>query len=217
MSYVNVPHFHLYTQLNRHSSQQLQSKKTDSIANSNFNALNPVVIYILGWTNDLKTFSSIRKTFTRHGPINFIAVDWSYGTKKDYFTASYLTESVGNHTARFIEFLIRTQVIPLSDFLLVGYSLGAHAVGSAGKYLGGQIGKIVALEPPIYTFARSPMRRLQRTDAKYVQVVHTDTRRISFAEPMGHADFYVNYGHSQPGCSIFNLDCKYPYKVQAIL
>lgn len=47
--------------------------------------------------------------------------------------------------------------------------------------------------------------RLDRNDAKFVDVVHTDilplTRfGLGMKEPIGHVDFYPNGGHTNPGC-----------------
>lgn len=41
--------------------------------------------------------------------------------------------------------------------------------------------------------------RLDASDARYVQVVHSSIVLGSYAT-MGHADFYVNGGVAQPGC-----------------
>lgn len=42
--------------------------------------------------------------------------------------------------------------------------------------------------------------RLHYTDAMYVEVLHTNAFMLGYADPMGHADFYPNYGTEQPGC-----------------
>lgn len=60
-------------------------------------------------------------------------------------------------------------------FHIIGHSLGAHIAGYAGTSLNGQIGRITALDPakPYFEATHSSVR-LDRTDAKYVDVVHTD-------------------------------------------
>ena len=48
--------------------------------------------------------------------------------------------------------------------------------------------------------------RLDPTDAKLVDVIHTDGRDgtldsgLGLSRPCGHVDFYPNGGHVQPGC-----------------
>lgn len=46
---------------------------------------------------------------------------------------------------------------------------------------------------------------LARTDAAFVDVIHTDGGILGFPNPLGHVDFYPNGGKSnQPGCNLEN-------------
>ena len=54
-------------------------------------------------------------------------------------------------------------------------------------------------------------KRLDRSDALFVDVIHTNsgtdfTFSMSFPDAIGHVDFYVNGGASQPGCGIISGD-----------
>lgn len=54
---------------------------------------------------------------------------------------------------------------------------------------------------PLYMFS-SPSSRLSATDAKFVDVIHTDGGVLGFPWPLGHADFFPNGGIPlQPGCA----------------
>lgn len=59
--------------------------------------------------------------------------------------------------------------------------------------------------------------RLHHTDAEFVDIIHTATKDwrllglvtlgfipfpVGLREPVGHADFYPNYGTHQPGCNV---------------
>lgn len=59
----------------------------------------------------------------------------------------------------------------------------------------GKIVKIVGLDPtgPLFINAE-PYERLDWTDATYVEVQHTNRDQLGYAEPIGDADFYPNYG-----------------------
>ena len=61
-----------------------------------------------------------------------------------------------------------------SSFHLIGFSLGAHVAGFAGERVQG-LGRITGLDPagPNYLYT-SPAARLDPTDAKIVDVYHTD-------------------------------------------
>lgn len=54
---------------------------------------------------------------------------------------------------------------------------------------------------PLYMFS-SPSARLSASDAKYVDIIHTDGGVLGYPWPLGHADFFPNGGTPlQPGCA----------------
>lgn len=64
---------------------------------------------------------------------------------------------------------------------LIGHSLGAHTAGYAGEKLGGNIGRITGLDPAEPYFQGMPSHlRLDYTDARLVDVIHTDGKSIFF-------------------------------------
>ena len=65
----------------------------------------------------------------------------------------------------------------------------------------GKLKRITGLDPakPLFITA-SDDKRLDKSDAEFVQVIHTDVFEKGMLVPMGHADFYVNGGYKQPGC-----------------
>lgn len=83
----------------------------------------------------------------------------------------------------------------------IGHSLGAHICGSVGSHLNSEINQIIGLDPavPLYSMSNTE-KRLDRSDAKFVQVIHTSGGKVGFISPIGHADFYPNGGLVQPGC-----------------
>lgn len=92
------------------------------------------------------------------------------------------------------------------DLHLIGISLGAHIAGWAGKYFWQfkklRLGRVTGLDPagPCFSYAYSD-QRLDKTDASYVDVIHSNRLVQGVVEPLGHADFYLNGGGpTQPGC-----------------
>ena len=58
---------------------------------------------------------------------------------------------------------------------------------------------------PLY-MNTGPEGHLDRNDADFVDIIHTDGGRLGFPIPLGHADFYPNGGRRrQPGCNIENV------------
>lgn len=59
-------------------------------------------------------------------------------------------------------------------------------------------------------------RRLSKSDAKFVDVIHTNARvglsnAVGIETPLGHADFYPNGGSRMPGCIGFSFQTSKNY------
>lgn len=64
------------------------------------------------------------------------------------------------------------------DVHIIGHSLGAHTAGYAGERIEG-LGRITGLDPAEPYFQGMPGKvRLDTTDAKLVDVIHTDGTSI---------------------------------------
>jgi hypothetical protein len=65
-----------------------------------------------------------------------------------------------------------------------------------------KVNHFLGLDPagPLFDFQSIPRQRLDRTDAKFVDVVHTHSGALGEISPSGHVDFYFNQGGRQPGC-----------------
>ena len=83
----------------------------------------------------------------------------------------------------------------------IGHSLGAHLMGVAGQ-TSKSLDRITGLDPAGVGFQdKNQDKRLHRTDAPLVDVIHTDGQDIPYfgtLVPLGLIDFYPNYGWNQP-------------------
>uniref|UniRef100_A0A1I8N6C4 Lipase domain-containing protein n=1 Tax=Musca domestica TaxID=7370 RepID=A0A1I8N6C4_MUSDO len=133
---------------------------------------------------------------------NIITVDWGKGAIADYITASYRVKPVGKVLAKFIDFLHQESGMRFEDLQVIGFSMGAHVAGIAGKFLQtGRLTAIYALDPALPLFRyENQEERVDRSDAEYVEVLHTSVGSYGYDRPLGHVDFYVNFGSHQPGC-----------------
>lgn len=69
--------------------------------------------------------------------------------------------------------------------------------------------RILGLDPakPMFITVGSD-RKLDPTDAQFVDIIHTDVLGRGMLRSMGHVDFYPNIGPTQPGCQLENGDGK---------
>lgn len=199
--------FLLHTRHNKNIYELLTNDAID-IKRSHFNETKETKFIIHGYRDDGREtwVTNMKDALLDKEDVNVISVDWERGAdKENYNQAAANTRVVGALIAQFITALKKTTNIRLSDIHMIGHSLGAHIAGYAGEIVKG-IGRITGLDPAGLCFGgRDPEVRLDRTDADYVDVIHTDGQPITSlgfgtSTRMGHADYYPNGGKNQPGC-----------------
>lgn len=136
---------------------------------------------------------------------NILLVDTEEMMNQRYILSVHNARLIGKRLANLLANLENFGA-SADDFHLLGISLGAHIAGWAGKYFhkykSHSIGRITGLDPagPCFSYAFHD-QRLDKMDAKYVDVMHSNMLVQGVTEPLGHADFYINGGGpQQPGC-----------------
>ncbi|XP_018564961.1 pancreatic lipase-related protein 2-like [Anoplophora glabripennis] len=176
---------------------------TSSLSVETFDPTKEVLVLIHGWrSNYVSSFNSyVKSAALDKFDLNVIIVDWSKVSYTDYIVARDTVPDIGKFVGEFIQSLSSTHNIPLSKISIVGHSLGAHVSGIAGKTLGGKVGTIIGLDPaaPLISISDKDYC-LDSSDAKYVQVIHTNTAFYGISTSLGHSDYYPNGGKKQPGC-----------------
>ncbi|XP_036333610.1 pancreatic lipase-related protein 2 [Rhagoletis pomonella] len=202
--------FLLYTNKNSQNPQNLNLGDERRLAKSNFDLQQPLAFYLHGFsesaTGDNQSSQQLKDAFLKAGNYNVILVDWSPMTALPWYTNAVENLPVAaRFMARFLRFLVasgyQTRLIHV-----IGFSLGAEVAGFVGKQLlewGVVLPRITGLDPPLPLFeSDSGNRHLTHTDARFVDIIHTDGGILGNPDAMGHADFYPNGGRPlQPGCA----------------
>ncbi|XP_026470036.1 endothelial lipase-like [Ctenocephalides felis] len=190
---------------------------TSLLTIENFNPALETKVLIHGWmSGGNSSFAvDIRNSYLESRDCNIIVVDWAPLSSNLFYPIPMQdTRIVGGKLARLLDYLVKHHGADLNRVHLVGHSLGAHAAGYAGSLVTtGKLARITGLDPalPGFRLLSSPDRRLDLTDAEFVDVIHTCGGVLGYWDPIGHADFYPNGGApSQPGCC-----CGYPEIVEA--
>ncbi|CAL8104434.1 unnamed protein product [Orchesella dallaii] len=198
-----------------------------SLSASNLKAATPTIIVIDGFLSNLTTPMSqnVKNAYVANGGdnLNVIVLDWGrlsgsgQSLANPLDTVSYYTTVIGNvpeigqRVADFLNFLQVNKQIQFSDVTVVGHSLGAHVAGDVGKSVqntyGGLLTRIAGLDPagPLYDLQLIPSLRLDRNDASFVDVYHTNRGVLGIIDDIGQVNVYVNGGSSQPGCTTADI------------
>ncbi|KAL8202952.1 UNVERIFIED_CONTAM: hypothetical protein K2H54_032679 [Gekko kuhli] len=184
----------------------------NSLTQCRFNHTSKTFVVIHGWSV-IPLYESwvaklVKALYKTEPNSNVIVVDWIDRASQHYSISASNTELVGKDLAKFVNWIEEQFAYSMSNVHLLGYSLGAHVAGIAGKLANKKISRITGLDPAGANFEyASETRRLSPDDAAFVDVVHTYTRgspdrSIGIQKPVGHIDIYPNGGSFQPGCKV---------------
>ncbi|KAJ8916054.1 hypothetical protein NQ315_010922 [Exocentrus adspersus] len=197
--------YHFFNQRDPLVGVDIKSNNIDALRNTRFSASRESLFVIHGWKNNNESDVNyhVREAILEKHNINLFVVDWSPVAGKNYVSAKGSVVKVGQHIANFVKSLASRYGLRVSTVSLVGHSLGAQIAGNAGAALNGEVDHIVGLDPagPLFT-VRNTDERLDPTDGKFVQVIHTNGGLLGFKSACGDADYYPNGGGSQPGCGL---------------
>ncbi|XP_004523723.1 pancreatic lipase-related protein 2 [Ceratitis capitata] len=196
--------FYLYTSSNPEEPQELRINDIESVQKSHFDKTRHTKVIIHGWGGSYLTSPNglVRRAYLSQEDYNIISVDWQIYAALNYFSARAKAPAVGEAIAELLDFLKVEFNLNYDKVVVVGHSLGAHVAGFCGKSVkGGKIAGIVGLDPasPLYNYNELEFR-LSSNDAKFVLSIQTNGSLKGFAEPIGGATFYPNWGLKQPGC-----------------
>ncbi|KAJ2942620.1 hypothetical protein O0L34_g2087 [Tuta absoluta] len=201
-------YFTLYTRRNLDSPEQITLPQNGSPLQSKyFNASNKLKILTHGWMSSDSTLwlQNIKDNYLRKYDYNIITVDWSeIAHNPSYVWPALSTRYVGKRVAKMVSSFKEDYGLSTQDVHLIGHSLGAQVMGYAGMFSQERISRITGLDParPMFEFPYMPSDfRLEKSDAEFVDIIHTCGGVLGYRMSHGHADFYPNNGRAkQPGC-----------------
>ncbi|XP_041975193.1 pancreatic lipase-related protein 2-like [Aricia agestis] len=191
--------YYLYTRTNLNEPQKITFGDKDSLMKSNYDADKELVVIVHGWASDRHSPVNevVKSSYLKVTDVNVIVVDWG-DSQENYVRTSLRVPSTGRYLGNFVQWVFDTAGGDWDRVHLVGYSLGAHVVGNAGREVGGLPKRITGLDPagPLWGHSYS----LDTNAGQYVEVIHTCAIRRGAINAIGHVDFYPNGGTKQPGC-----------------
>ncbi|XP_068205110.1 inactive pancreatic lipase-related protein 1-like [Palaemon carinicauda] len=210
---LEVRHFYLWTRdTSANASEILDPTDPESIGNTTFAPRKTFIIVhgFLGWGTE-DWILSIKDKLLSLVDCNVIAVDWPAGTSVvQYYVVVGRVVYVAQDLALLLNVLMAKKGLDMGDIHAVGHSLGAHVTGLAAKAIPARFGRITGLDPAGLTYHNTgPSERLDRGDAEYVDVMHTNGCNTKLNpwfscyginENLGHSDFWPNGGEYQPAC-----------------
>lgn len=199
--------FILHRKNNANQIEIFSISNSSLIRNSTYDKSLPTRYLIHGFNGDRDNklnVAVLKALFSAGYDVNVFVVEWKQcANSTSYKEVRDRLERVGTVVAAFIDVVEELFKDQLTKTELIGHSFGAHVAGFTAKQLmNGMVSAIMGLDPagPLFDLL-NPNERLDLSDAKYVEIIHTDSTGIGFPQPIGHVDHYPNYGSNQPGCS----------------
>ncbi|XP_034471965.1 pancreatic triacylglycerol lipase [Drosophila innubila] len=193
--------FWLYTNATKDAPVQLNPVDPNPW---DFQPPRPLKIILHGYTGhrDFAPNDHIRPVLLDNEDVYVISIDYGPLVRYPcYVQAVQNLPLVSMCLGQLINNLVERAIVQHEAIHIIGFSLGGQLAGQTANHLKRKLKRITGLDPakPLFILG-SDTRRLDATDAEFVDVVHTDTLGRGMLRPMGHVDFYPNFGALQPGC-----------------
>ncbi|KAG5678930.1 hypothetical protein PVAND_008551 [Polypedilum vanderplanki] len=185
-----------------------------------FDIKKPTAVFAHGYLTDYKTpmNKDLIKAYIYRGDYNVISIDWSkYSWDWNIFAVANSTNDQADYI-RQILLQMKSAGFDLSTFHFIGHCVGANILGRVGyqfiKNNTFTLTRITGLDPSSAFFGTSNewpdswselFPSLNKKNAKFVDIIHTDAGFQGLNYVGGHADFWVNGGNNQPKCSFFDI------------
>ncbi|CAG9809626.1 unnamed protein product [Chironomus riparius] len=205
-------HLMLQTRRNINNPTRILFRSESSLLASEYDRTKPTRILIHGWRDyegsDISTATAAE--LLRYYDFNVIFVDWSEGSSSlTHGTAAARAEPVSIIVSSQLNWMRSMNFIDFARVQMIGFSMGAHIAGLAGKRTDALVDSIIGLDPSGRSFSvNRPDERLNAGDARHVECLHTGGGLLGdgIGAAICDADFFPNGGSGQPGCLFSGCD-----------
>ncbi|KAG0422257.1 hypothetical protein HPB47_001917, partial [Ixodes persulcatus] len=168
----------LYTRDRPEATMLCWNSSLETVRDSPFNASRPTKFIVHGYLDTVyfgAWMTEMKDAYLKNADMNVFIVDWSGGNGPAYETAVVNARIAGAEIALLVRKLEVAFGANASTMHIIGHSLGAHVAGYAGHNIT-RLGRITALDPAEPFFEGMPHEvRVDRSDADFVDVIHTDS------------------------------------------
>lgn len=211
----------IFTQANKRTRVLLSDIATINPVTLPFNPSLKTIVWFCGYNSDVFSGNYFQAQFETLGGYNFIIIDWAAYNQGSYVDAVNNVSPIAKKYAATLVGLASRGLIAVNSLHFMGFSLGAHLAGNTAREANllsdsFNVPRITALDPastnlfPSKVTANSNFQELKKTDATFVDVIHTDVMLFGMSMSLGTVDFFPNNGvNPQPGCPVyipFSLD-----------
>ncbi|KAL0119584.1 hypothetical protein PUN28_007790 [Cardiocondyla obscurior] len=177
------------------------SVENASAITSRINKSKPTVIYIHGYTEHVEKESvqTVIQAYLKRNDHNTIAVDYGILANNTYVSLLINAPRIGNVLATALE-QMKFSGLDTERLHIVAHSMGSQISGYLGRNVSFSIPRITGLDPagPLYNLLQPS---LSASDARFVDIIHTDYGFYGVTRVDGTVNFFPNSGRRiQPGC-----------------
>ncbi|XP_055918457.1 phospholipase A1 member A-like isoform X2 [Eupeodes corollae] len=174
---------------------------------------NHTTLFMPGYTNHRINSITVfmARSYLKGNFSNFLNLDWEKLANGDYTSAQQNVFKLSEKVAEFIIDLFNLGMDE-DSFSMIGQSMGARGIGVIARDViirsnGSRIvSRITPLDPSNEEAHDSfILPVIDKSFAKFVDVIHSDSGGVGTRKAMGHANFWPNNGIAlQPGCPDVN-------------
>ncbi|XP_011646564.1 pancreatic triacylglycerol lipase-like [Pogonomyrmex barbatus] len=163
----------------------------------------PTVMYIHGFMENVEKESVqlIVQGYLKRNDHNVMAVDYGTLANESYMKLTTNAGRIGDALATALDDMKRSG-FDTEKLHIVAHSMGSQISGYIGRKVNFQIPRITGLDPagPLFHFF---YHHLSSSDARFVDLIHTDYGGYGITMTTGTVDFFPNGGKRiQPGCPL---------------